>query len=163
MFRELKLSNTVQGRVFLHSMPGRYESWIEFQSWMIQTKIDRIVCLAEYDEIKQKSAEYFDAINSKRIPCIKSDFPIPDYGIPRDRKSFVEYVKSIAGFIVSGETVLIHCAGGKGRTGTFATCVLHALGIESERATELVYKAGSHTETSEQKGLVSWHASNVIN
>jgi protein-tyrosine phosphatase len=163
MFRELKISTGVKGRIFLHSMPGRRESWTEFQSWLVQTKIDRIVCLAEHEEIKEKSADYFDAINSKRIPCIKSDFPIPDYGVPRDRESFVEYVKSIAEFIIAGETILIHCAGGIGRTGTFATCLLHALRIESERATELVYEAGSYAETSEQRDLVNWHASYAIN
>jgi protein-tyrosine phosphatase len=158
MFREVLLSGVTTGRLFLHSMPARYESWDEFRDQIEITKINRIVCLAEAEEIKQKSPSYFDAIASHLIPCPKLDFPIPDFGTPVDCRAFAECVQLVAGYIESGETVLIHCAGGIGRTGTFATCVLHCLGMKNDMATRLVHRAGSDTETREQSDLVCWHA-----
>lgn len=158
MFREVRLREETKGKLFLHSMPGRYESWEEFQGHVVGTEINRIVCLAEEEEIKRKSPSYFRAIRSGSIPCPKSDFPIPDFDTPSDRIAFAEFVRLVARDVESGESVLIHCAGGIGRTGIFAACVLHCMGFKEDMAVGLVEEAGSGPETPPQLDLVKWHA-----
>lgn len=139
-------------------MPGRYERWEEFQGHVIEAKISKIVCLAEAEEVERKSPSYSLAIRSGSIPCPKLDFPIPDFDAPSDRKAFAEFVRLVAQHIESGERVLIHCAGGIGRTGTFAACVLHCIGFKEDMATKLVFEAGSGAETTQQHDFVKCHA-----
>jgi protein-tyrosine phosphatase len=59
----------------------------------------------------------------------------------------------------SGETVLIHCAGGVGRTAMLAVCVLLALGEPVGDARSAVSRAGSTIETAPQNQLIMWCAS----
>ena len=58
-----------------------------------------------------------------------------------------------------GEAVLIHCAGGVGRTAMLAVSVLLALGEPMSRAESLVSRAGSMVETMPQIEMLSWCAS----
>ena len=53
-----------------------------------------------------------------------------------------------------GESVLLHCAAGIGRTGTAAACVLKHLGLPTAQALQRVREAGSNPETALQSGLV---------
>ena len=55
-----------------------------------------------------------------------------------------------------GESVLLHCAAGIGRTGTAAACVLKALGLPAQHALQRVRDAGSNPQNAEQSGLVAW-------
>jgi protein-tyrosine phosphatase len=57
-------------------------------------------------------------------------FPIPDGStpVPEEMPSFTELVEKIVGAARAGKTVVIHCRGGLGRTGTVAACCLVALG-----------------------------------
>lgn len=158
MFREVQLREETKGKLFLHSMPGRYESWEEFQRCVIEANISIIVCLAEADEIEKKSPSYYLAVKSGSVPRHKLDFPIPDFQAPNDREAFAEFVLLVAQQIESGERVLIHCAGGIGRTGTFAECLLHCVGFKEVIATKLVAEAGSSAERPEQHDLIKWHA-----
>jgi protein-tyrosine phosphatase len=61
---------------------------------------------------------------------------------------------AVAGALLAGESVLIHCAGGNGRTGLVAACVLQALGVDQDEAVAVVRAAGSQTENAEQKAFV---------
>jgi protein-tyrosine phosphatase len=161
MFREIQLRETITGKLFLHSMPGRYERWEDFRAYLIETGINRIVCLAEAEEIDRKSPSYSCAIRSGAIPCLKLDFPIADFGVPKNREVFAEFVQLVANYLQSGENILVHCAGGIGRTGTFATCLLHCLGYNQLTARQIVAKAGSAAETLQQEDLVDWHFASV--
>lgn len=158
MFKEIPLREKGKGKIFLHSMPGRYEHWEEFQRHVREAKISKIVCLAEADEIELKSPLYSLAVKSGSIPCRKLDFPIPDFQAPVDREAFAEFVQLVAQHVESGERVLIHCAGGIGRTGTFAECVLHCIGFKESIATKLVTEAGSGAERPQQQDFIKWHA-----
>ena len=53
-----------------------------------------------------------------------------------------------------GESVLLHCAAGIGRTGTAAACVLKQLGLDNDSALARVRQAGSNPENALQSGLV---------
>jgi protein-tyrosine phosphatase len=60
-----------------------------------------------------------------------------------------------------GEAILIHCAGGVGRTAMLAVSVLLALGEPINAAENLVSQAGSTVETQPQVEMLSWCASKM--
>jgi protein-tyrosine phosphatase len=156
MFREVKLPKNVSGQLYLHSMPGRYEAWSDFATTAKQHKVNLIVCLAPEDEIEMKSPSYANAIKNDELCFSIERFPIPDYGVPQDQEQYAAFVTRIAKSLRSGHKILVHCGAGIGRTGTFAICLLLALGPNRIQAEKATHNAGSQPETDEQRKLVSW-------
>ena len=161
MFRRVDLPAGVPGRLLLHSMPGRCEAIESVWHQVRDEAVRAIVCLAEKDELHEKSFEYAQALEAGTVPCLVLPFEIPDRGVPEDRDAFWTLAGDIAKRLRSGEAVLIHCAGGVGRTATLAVCVLLALGEPMSEARSVVSRAGSTVETAPQSQLISWCASQV--
>ena len=158
MFRGVDLPPTVRGRLLLHSLPGRYEALERVWHQVKTDAVGVIVCLTERDETHVKSQEYLQAMDNGSIPCLLLQFGIPDRGAPEDRDGFWNLACDIATRLQSGQTVLIHCAGGVGRTAMLSICVLLALGQAVGDAREVVSRAGSTVETAPQSNLISWCA-----
>ena len=118
-----------------------------------------IVCLVEKDELREKSPEYARALESGTVPCSVLSFEIPDRGAAEDWDAFWALASDVAKRLQSGEAVLIHCAGGVGRTAMLAISVLLALGDSASDARSVVSRAGSTIETAPQSQLISWCAS----
>ena len=127
----------------------------------VRNTVRAIVCLAEKDELQEKSSEYAQALEAGTVPCLVLPFEIPDRGAPEDRDAFWTLAGDVAKRLQSGEAVLIHCAGGIGRTATLAICVLLALGEPVSNARSVVSRAGSTVETASQSKIISWCASQV--
>jgi protein-tyrosine phosphatase len=142
-------------------MPGRYEAIESVWHQITNETVRAIVCLAEKDEIHQKSFEYARALEAGTVPCSVLHFEIPDRAAPEDRDAFWALAGEVAKRLQSGESVLIHCAGGVGRTATLAISVLLALGEPAGEARSVVSRAGSTVETAPQSKLISWCASQV--
>ena len=137
MFRRVDLPARIPGRLLLHSMPGRYEAIETVWHQVRSETIGAIVCLAEKDEIHEKSSEYARALEAGTVPCSVLPFEIPDRGAPEDRRAFWALAGDVARRLQSGEAVLIHCAGGVvGRTATFAISVLLRVGRIGEQRAE---------------------------
>ena len=85
-------------------------------------------------------------------------FAIPDRGAPPVRERFWELAIDVASRLQGGETILIHCAGGVGRTALLAIGVLLALGQTADEARSAVSRAGSTIETAPQSSLIAWCA-----
>ena len=148
MFR--KLQTNTNGILYLHSMPGRYEAITKCLHWMEELGIKQIICLASEKEIATKSPDYTAAIAEDRIPIKQIYFPVPDYGIPEDTEQFYALAMETAEQLTAGKNMFVHCAGGIGRTGMFAGCVLKALG-EPQDALE---ESGSDPEDAEQERII---------
>ena len=137
-------------------MPGRDEpldrTWEDLRRQGIQV----VVCLAEREEVRDKSATYAAALEAQTVPCPVESFPIADFGVPDDREAFWALASSVGRRLTSGERVVIHCGAGIGRTGTLAACVLLALGEPLAGAEQAVSAARSHPETAAQHALVLW-------
>jgi protein-tyrosine phosphatase len=158
MFRRVDLPARTPGRLLLHSMPGRYEAIEDVWREVKKEAVTAIVCLAEKNELREKSFEYARALEAGSVPCLVLPFEIPDRGAPEDREGFWALAGKIAKRLQSGEAVLIHCAGGVGRTAMLAVSVLLALGEPAGDARSVVARAGSTVETAPQSSLISWCA-----
>jgi len=158
VLRPVTLPDSVDGKLFLSRMPGRFEPLAEAEKALVASGIQHVVCLASEEEIKHKAPEYWAAIEEGRFleAYIWEQFPIPDFGVPEDKEGFLKLARSIADRLRSGQSVLIHCGAGIGRTGTLAISALIALGMELDEASKIVHAAGSGPETGEQKNLVRW-------
>lgn len=139
-------------------MPGRYELidivWRELES----KNVSAIVCLVENEEIRLKSTEYAQALETGAIPCPVLRFEVPDRSAPANRDDFWLLAREIAARLSAGQSVLVHCAGGVGRTAMFAACVLVALGESESAARGVISRAGSTVETTSQREVVAWCA-----
>lgn len=135
-------------------MPGRDGPVEQAIKDMRDSGIDRVICLAPVEEIRGKSPAYAAALKQDALPCPVQHFPIPDFGVPEDRDAFLSLLGRLRDSLREGERLLVHCSAGFGRTGTVATCVLVALGVEPDGAREAVRLAGSRPE----HDLVHWLA-----
>ena len=161
MFRRVDLPNLVPGRLLLHSMPGRFEAIERVWHHLRSDAVGAIVCLNEKYEIREKSSKYADALETGTVPCSVLPFEIPEGSAPDDRDAFWALANDVANRLQSGEAVLIHCAGGVGRTAMLAIAVLLVLGETLNEAESVVSRAGSLVETMPQIEMLSWCASKM--
>ena len=161
MFRAVDLPGRVPGRLLLHSMPGRFEAIEKVWHQLSSETVGAIVCLAETYEIRMKSSKYAEALEAGTVPCSVLPFEIREGGVPENRAGFWALANDVANRLESGKTVLIHCAGGVGRTAMLAISVLLALGEPIKEAESVVSRAGSMVETMPQIEMLSWCASQV--
>jgi protein-tyrosine phosphatase len=139
-------------------MPGRFEAIERVWKQLKRDAVVAIVCLAEEYEICLKSSDYADALQAGSVPCSVLSLEVREGGVPADREEFWSLAQGIACRLESGDAVLIHCAGGVGRTAMFAVSVLLALGEPIAAAETAVSRAGSKVETMPQMEMLSWCA-----
>jgi protein-tyrosine phosphatase len=161
MFRRVELPPRVPGKLLLHSMPGRFEAIDRAWQQVKSEAVGVIVCLTEQHEIRLKSSAYAEALEGGNVPCSVLPFEIPEGGVPEDRDGFWALATDVAHRLQSGEVMLIHCAGGLGRTAMLAIAVLLALGEPMKEAESAVSRAGSIVETMPQIEMLSWCAAKM--
>jgi protein-tyrosine phosphatase len=150
-FREVDVAGIADGRLLLHSMPGRYDPLADAWSEVERTRVRVIVCLAPQDEIEKKSPEYAAAIEADEVPVGLRRYPIGDFEGPGSDEGFRELAQEVAASLRAGDGVLIHCGAGIGRTGMAAIAVLMALGVPLDEAERRVRVAGSGPERPAQE------------
>jgi hypothetical protein len=142
------LPESLPGRVGLTFAPGkktvaaggfRWERDLcrDLDDLVVRCRAEALVCLLEDDELGRLGIP--DLIpEALRHGLEVRRFPIPDYGVPPS----VGPVRHLVGWIeeraISGKNVVIHCAGGMGRTGTIAGCFLVERGANADEALRLL-------------------------
>lgn len=159
MYRAVELPDAVAGRLYLGSMPGRYEAFEDAWRAIIRHGVARVVCLVPPDELRDKSPRYARALDERKTPWKHESFPVEDLDAPADREAFWALAQKAARRLAAGETLLVHCAAGIGRSGTFAVCVLLALGLAADTARDAVRRAGAGPQNAAQDEVVYWAAS----
>jgi hypothetical protein len=94
--RSVEIPADVPGRLYLHSMPGRYEPLDECWAELDRVGCSTVVCLAPTSEIRHKSPAYANALDTDSSPCKVLRFPIPDYQAPEDDDEFLKAVSDTA-------------------------------------------------------------------
>lgn len=153
---------TTLGQLFLAAMPGR-DGPFEEESRAIAGYVDVVICLTPPEEIQKKSRQYAEAMAANKLPWETRHFEIEDFGVPpkHEWEEYLAFVKTVAEDLNEGARIMIHCGAGIGRTGTFATGVVMALGPNREEALTVVRRAGGRPETAEQRELIRWMAARM--
>ncbi len=135
-------------------MPGRLEAWSRFVREAGEVGLDGIVCLTPLHEVQRLSPSYHQAIAANTLPCRFTHLPMRDFGVPDQLTALRSGLAELVVQLRAGESLLLHCAAGIGRTGTTAACLLKSFGLSSEQAIAQVQAAGSNPETAVQSGLI---------
>ncbi|WP_293910162.1 cyclin-dependent kinase inhibitor 3 family protein [Deinococcus sp.] len=98
--------------------------------------VDLLVNLMELPEGLRYGMADYDA-EAERLGLAVRRFPIVDVKVPSDIQAFSELVSELHAELTSGKTVVVHCLGGKGRSGTLAACLLIYGGMNAEDAITL--------------------------
>jgi protein-tyrosine phosphatase len=122
--RRVELPENLEGHLFLHSMPGRYEPFEEFLDDIVLKNIRCVVCLSSPEEIRQRSPAYARFL-AGTVPWEHITFPMWNSVMP-DATSLEPLTREIVKRLRRGRNVLIHCDSGIGRAGTVAVAVLTA-------------------------------------
>jgi len=141
------------GKLFLTHMPGRYK-WSPLENFIADLEredVKLILCLVTDEEIEKKSPRYRAALDGKQIPAEVVQFPIRDFGVPDDPQAFVSELKRVLSRWRSGESWVIHCGAGHGRTGIAAIVLLWLAGLDSEQAQIIVERTESGPDTEKQQ------------
>jgi len=85
----------------------------------------------------------FEEVESRGMDSIH--FPIKDKYVPNSMEQFMVLIETVILKLKEGKTVVVHCNGGKGRSGTVLVATLVALGRKVQQAIDVVRKARSGT------------------
>lgn len=156
ILRKVNLPDYISGNLFLSYMPGRNEPFSKALEVIKESQVSTVICLNPFDEIIHKSPEYAKAIKLNNLDFVWEHFPLFDFGVPDDKQEFIKLVNSVTDRLKNGERMLIHCAGGIGRTATLAVSVLMAFGMELDSAQRVVREAGAMVQSKAQKEFITW-------
>ena len=155
-FRPVTLPPDTPGRLWLASMPGRFEAWSDFLAEARAAKRSLVLCLTPLEEVASGAPGYHRAILQGTLPFAWHNLPMRNYGLPLNQGAFRAGIERAGAALSTGDSVLLHCAAGMGRTGTAAACVLKHLGLPADEALQRIRDAGSNPENALQSGLVNW-------
>ena len=91
-----------------------------------------VVCLSETHEFADRYPAYIAWLGDN-APGRALWYPIPDFHAP-DEPEARELIDELLRRISAGETLLVHCGGGIGRSGTVAAALLITVGVPLEEA-----------------------------
>ncbi len=125
-----------RGKLAVSPRP-RGGDWLEDERW---AGIDVLVSLLEKEEAAELELEREGEFAESRGVHFVS-FPIPDRGVPASVPAALGLLRELAGALVAGKNVAVHCRQGIGRSGLVAAGVLLTSGMGVEQATALVSAA----------------------
>lgn len=111
--------------------PGLYSELEDDLAYLEMQKFNVILTLTE-DPLELPLEHSFELIH----------FPIPDMGIPLPRVAY-EVCTDIQKRIEEGQSVLVHCKAGLGRTGTILACILVLQGYEPKASIKKIRTSNS--------------------
>ena len=135
-------------------MPGRAEPIEHVWSEIAERDVAWVACVAPRAEIERTSPDYARALREMATPVPVKHSPIADFGVPQDPAGFWALAVEIADGLRGGQSVLLHCGAGIGRTGVMASAVLLALGYRHAELEALLSGSGSAPEMPSQRAFL---------
>jgi len=99
--------------------------------------VDLVVSLLTHDEVSELQLEEEERWCREESVGFRS-LPIPDRGVPSALEPLAELVGAMRQAVESGESVVVHCRQGIGRSALVIALVMAALGEEPARAFEKI-------------------------
>ncbi len=135
--------------------PGRWDRDLETDLLRLRRhhKTDALVTLLEPEEFERYGVPGFvERAREAGIEVIH--FPIKDVDTPRGSQSddYAALIERLLDLLGDSQTVVAHCRGGLGRTGTVAASVLVALGSDADEAIALVRKVRRSQDAVQTRG-----------
>jgi cyclin-dependent kinase inhibitor 3 (CDKN3) len=142
------------GRLAIMARP-RADDWLEAEvaEWRA-CGLAMVVSLLDRDEASELGLQpEFELCRANGIEFVS--FPISDRGVPEIRPAS-ELASSIAGGILAGRSIAIHCRAGIGRSSLIAAAALICLGVEAGDALVRIKEARgvSVPDTDEQRDWI---------
>lgn len=136
--------------------------------WILERGVNNFIDLTEQGEagLKPYLGQLLEEAKRMGVQVKYQRCPIPDMSTPavNDMRHILAQIEDA---IAKGDTVYLHCYGGKGRTGTVVGCYLVNQGLSGEAALQRIaqLRGDSHDgmvrspETEEQREMVrNWEA-----
>jgi len=143
------------GRLGIMPRP-RGGDWLEDEiRSLMHSGVDVVISLLEREEVLE-----LDLLEEQTL-CLANgisflSFPIPDRNVPSSKREASDFAQSILKLLGSGQSVVIHCRAGIGRSALIAACALTFDGIPANEAFERIERARgcSVPDTQEQRDWV---------
>jgi predicted protein tyrosine phosphatase len=143
-------AHRLRGRLGLTIAPGRWRRGLDASSDdLVRDDLVRlrdhfgakvlVTLMEEFEMTKYGISALLDEARRVRLESVW--FPIEDVSVPADLEATEGVVDVIVARMERGQTVVVHCLGGLGRSGTIAACVLVARGSAPKEAIRVVRKA----------------------
>lgn len=116
------------------------------------TLASHVVCLVKEHELADRFDEYIVWLRESGRATWA---PTSDFGFdPLD--TVLPLLEGIFARMTSGESVIVHCAAGMGRAGTFASalCVMAGMGVDDAVAHVRRHRPGAGPEAGEQREIL---------
>jgi protein-tyrosine phosphatase len=155
---------TDQGKLGImpHPLPGRR---LRKQMKEYRRKgVDILVSFLRKDEIMSLGLED-EGFHAEKNQMEFVHFPIVDHAAPSKSGRSTALIQTLAESVKSGKSVLMHCWGGIGRSGTVAVAILIALGKDRQEAITTVSTARRLPvpESGAQQRWLEWFAKKMEN
>ena len=99
-------------------------------------RVDVLVNLMEEAEGERYGMGEYDAVAQQSGLAVRR-YPIVDVDVPSDRATFAALVDELYAELQAQRTVVVHCLGGLGRSGTLAASLLIRAGLGAQEAIDL--------------------------
>ena len=147
--------------VFTMPAPICAKEKVFYRQDLKKLKIDRIVCLLSPMEIKVHGLEGAEKAY-KEFGIAYLNFPITDFGTPRDQASFLQLVKDLKAQIILGENLCIHCKAGIGRSSLLAAAILLSFGHNKKQVFDYISKHRKE-KVPDKQSQIDWLMENASN
>ena len=129
---------------------------------LVEQDVRHLVCLVVDSELLAMQIPHLVPEAARRGIDVER-LPIRDFGIPDSVAEVRALCARIRGRVEAEQAVVIHCAGGLGRTGTIAGCLLAASGVPLADIFEQLHAARgpSCPETDAQRAFVTGFAASL--
>jgi ADP-ribosyl-[dinitrogen reductase] hydrolase len=155
----------IKGKIFLTCFPGRKGAEILYKDSIFLTDMDNFIHLgcntilslvedSEFEKLCDKK-NFVRTIYSKNLKWMH--MPIEDLKAP-DRQFNEKWQTTkvlLKNDLIEGKNIVVHCMGGKGRSGTIVAILLIEFGEDNKKAMEEVRKKRTGAiETKEQEEFI---------
>jgi len=133
------------GRIGMSMCPGReWNSWSrDFEAdvkIVVENKVNVVASIITHSELKQMNQyDFYDKIRKFGLESL--EYSIHDKWVPNSVENFMKIVDKIVEYIRQEKTVLVHCNGGRGRTGLIVAASIILIGYSSDQAIQMVRTA----------------------